>query len=29
MFFTCMLLALFEPVWGTVMPIRSSTESSV
>ncbi len=29
MFFTCMLLALFEPVCGTVMPIRSSAEISV
>ena len=29
MFFTCMLLALLDPVWGTVMPIRSSAEISV
>jgi hypothetical protein len=29
MFFTCMLLALFEPVCGTVTPNRSSTETRV
>ena len=28
-FFTCMLLALFDPVCGTVMPMRSSAEIRV
>ena len=29
MFLTCMLAALFDPVWGTVIPIRSRAEMSV
>ena len=29
MFFTCMLLALFDPVCGTEMPMRCNAETSV